>query len=155
MDTLSQFIQKEKILTTSSELEAQPQKSQKDNLEELPKAEEIEPVKFFNRQESSKASIASEPSQIPRNRLSQAQSKDSWIEQEEAADSLNPKSEYTDEKIDESEDKNIDTISEHKSQASQSANEEAPEDVQTFDKHKRHESYNKQLPAHFSKPQNR
>ena len=156
-ETLSQFIEKEKTVTEPSKSEIKPEenKKTKEKINELPQAEESEPIKLFNRQESSKASVASEPNQATRNRLSHAQSRDSWIEQEEAADSLNPKSEYTDEKIDESEDKNPDNVSEHKSQASHSATEETPEENQASEKHRRHDSYSKQLHSHFSKPHNR
>ena len=90
--------------------------------------QDAKPVKLYKRQESSQASVVSEPNQKPRNRLSHAESKESWGEgeHEDATDSYHPKSEYTeDDNNDENEDQTPESNSERKSNASQTPKEVA------------------------------
>lgn len=87
----------------------------------MPLSREVEPtpIKLFSRQVTEE-SATSEPNQEPRNRLSNAQSNNSWADPEDTGESINPKSEYTDDHIKDSEDKHLDEVSDKKSFTSQS-----------------------------------
>lgn len=90
-----------------------------------------ETVKLYNRQESSQASVTSEPNQQTRNRLSNVQSNNSWVDNEEAEESFHPKSDYTDDQYENSENKNVDNGSEDHSRNSQSAEDSNKSDHNT------------------------